>query len=134
MAPPRPKPSGSNRGYSSSGGSKPLKRRYKAVKSCRKAQERKDPEETPARSLDGKKALKGEAQERWGLKKAPKDWRAKRRREGSQTLRTGPPVGTATPTGRAPKRDRAERGNPIRKRCRAKERERIPLEDGSWSA
>jgi hypothetical protein len=48
------------------------------------------------RSRKGKKALKGEAQERWGLKETSKGRDGLHRREGSQTLSAGPLKSRAT--------------------------------------
>jgi hypothetical protein len=52
---------------------KPLKRRYEAERFCRKAQERKGRWIHRSDHPGGDKALKGEAQECWGLKKASKE-------------------------------------------------------------
>jgi hypothetical protein len=54
---------------------------------CRKAQERKREFERVHGPRERNKALKGEAQERWRLKKTAKVLRNPNHREGSQTLR-----------------------------------------------
>jgi len=78
---------GCNKGHGFLGGSKPLKRRGKVVRFYRKAQERREEPARVFRSPGRSKALKSEAQERWGLKEIPKDLGAKpSHREGSQTL------------------------------------------------
>jgi hypothetical protein len=53
-------------------GSKPLKRRYKAEGFYKEAQERRGRRKRRSDHLEGDKALKSEAQERWGLKEASK--------------------------------------------------------------
>jgi hypothetical protein len=64
-----------------------LERRGKAVRACRRAQERRGRLGRVFRSPGRSKALKSEAQERWGLKETPKGVRATpSHREGSQTL------------------------------------------------
>jgi hypothetical protein len=60
------------RGTAFQRGSKPLKRRYKAERFCRKAHERIGRRKRRSDPLEGDKALKGEAHERWGLKEASK--------------------------------------------------------------
>jgi hypothetical protein len=52
-------------------GRKPLRRRSKVVRFWGKARERREGRETLPRSRERRKALKGEAQERWGLKEVP---------------------------------------------------------------
>jgi len=53
-------------------GIKPLKRRYKAEGFCKEAQERIGRRKRRSDHLEGDKALKSEAHERWGLKEASK--------------------------------------------------------------
>jgi hypothetical protein len=61
------------RGTAFQGGSKPLKRRYEVERFRRKAHERIGRRKRRSDPLEGDKALKGEAQERWGLKEASKE-------------------------------------------------------------
>lgn len=61
------------RGTAFQGGSKPLKRRYEAERFRKKAHERKGRRKRCSDHLEGDKALKGEAHERWGLKEVPKE-------------------------------------------------------------
>jgi len=78
-APPsRTNPPGGNQGDGFSGGGKPLKRRCKAVRFRRKAQERKEERKLHLDHPRGEKALKGEAHERWRLKEASKGNGARR--------------------------------------------------------
>jgi hypothetical protein len=85
--PTRAKDSGSNQGHGFLGGNKPLERRGKVTRFCRKAQERRGESERVFRSPGRIKALKSEAHERGGLKEIPKGLGAKpSHREGSQTL------------------------------------------------
>lgn len=88
LPPIRTNPSGSVKGDGFPGGSKPLKRRYEAARFCEEAQERRGERERSSDHLRGDKALKGEAHERWGLKKASKVLGTDPRQEGSQTLKT----------------------------------------------
>jgi len=60
------------KGYGWLGGIKPSRRRYKATRFCRKARGRREERESALRSSSRRKALKGEAHERWELKDAPK--------------------------------------------------------------
>jgi hypothetical protein len=71
-----------NQGHGFPGGSKPLERRGKVVWFCRKAQERREKLERVFRSPGRSKALKSEAQERWGLKEVPEDSGARHLIEG----------------------------------------------------
>jgi hypothetical protein len=61
------------RGTAFQGGSKPLKRRYEAERFCKKAHERIGRRKRRSDHLEGDKALKSEAHERWGLKEASKE-------------------------------------------------------------
>jgi hypothetical protein len=70
MDPTRTKPSGSKKEDGSTGEIKPLKRRWKVERFSKKAQERRDGFERIDRSPVGRKALKGETQERRELKEA----------------------------------------------------------------
>jgi hypothetical protein len=65
--------------------------------------------------------LKGEAQERWGLREAPEDGLNGDRREGSQTLGVGLSGVRATASGRFIARWGDKKGSAIRKCCRAEE-------------
>lgn len=68
--PPRRKKLGSVKGDGSSEGRKPLRRRFQAERFGKGARERREGRETFSRSFDGRKALKGKAQECWELKEA----------------------------------------------------------------
>jgi len=68
MAPTGSNPPGGRKGRGSCDGSKPLKRRWKAARFFKKAQERTGERELFFDHRTGDKALKGEAYERWGLK------------------------------------------------------------------
>lgn len=69
-APTRINRSGSEKGHGFFGGRKPLERRCKAVKVLQGSAGAEGRRETFYRSPGRRKALKGEAQERWGLKEA----------------------------------------------------------------
>jgi len=77
MAPAGTKTPGCKKGHGSRDGTKPLKRRWKAARFSKKAQERNEERELFFDHRAGDKALKGEAYERWGLKEASKGSRAK---------------------------------------------------------
>lgn len=68
--PPRRKKLGSVKGDGSSEGRKPLRRRFQAERFGKGARERREGRETFSRFFDGRKALKGKAQECWELKEA----------------------------------------------------------------
>jgi hypothetical protein len=68
--PPRRKKLGSVKGDGSSEGRKSLRRRFQAERFGKGARERREGRETLSRSFDGRKALKGKAQECWELKEA----------------------------------------------------------------
>jgi hypothetical protein len=78
----------------------------------RKVQGRRGGSERIYRPGERSKALKGEAQERWGLKEVPQVPRRESRREGSQTLRAVPLPIKATVGGRfaVRKREKAPLG------------------------
>jgi len=85
--PTRAKHLGSKKGHGFLGGSKPLKRRGKVVMVLSGSARTEGGPERDSRSPGRRKALKSEAQERWGLKEASKGVRATpSHREGSQTL------------------------------------------------
>jgi hypothetical protein len=68
---------------------KPLERQWKVlIGFSKKAHERKEKIERFFRSLQGSKALKSEAHERWELEDVSKSEAGLNRRKGSQTLRT----------------------------------------------
>jgi len=70
--PTRANPPGGTKGDGFPGGSKPLKRRYEAEGVSWKSAGAERGEETLPRSPGRRKALKGEAHERWRLKNASK--------------------------------------------------------------
>jgi hypothetical protein len=70
VVPPRVNPPGSEEGRSCPGGNNPLERRCQAERFGKKAQERRWTLERVHRSPGRNKALKSEAHECWGLKKA----------------------------------------------------------------
>jgi hypothetical protein len=61
---------GSEKGYGLSGGRKPLERRCEAVVVLQGSAGAEVDGETDPRSPERRKALKGQARERWGLKEA----------------------------------------------------------------
>jgi len=69
-APTRINRSGSEKGYGFFGGSKPLERRCEAGRVSQQSAGAEGGRETVHRSPERRKALEGEAQERWGLKEA----------------------------------------------------------------
>jgi len=70
--PVRAKHLGSEKGHGFLSGRKPLKRGSEVVRFCFQAQERRGFLERGIRPLKRRKALKSEAQERWGLKETSK--------------------------------------------------------------
>jgi hypothetical protein len=114
MSPTRRKTSGCDEGNGFPGGIKPLKRRREALRVSRESAGAERRRVTFGRSPGRRKALKGEAYERWELKEAPEGARAQIRREGSQTLWVEPPDTRATVSGRLIERWGEKRGDRIR--------------------
>jgi len=85
--PTRAKDLGSKKGHGFPGGRKPLEHRGKVVMVLPGSAGAEGGLERVRRSPGRRKALKSEAQERWGLKEASQDeGTSPARREGSQTL------------------------------------------------
>jgi hypothetical protein len=107
-----------------SGGSKPLKpRELSQFESVRKGRSGEIFWKTEYRSPGGRKALKSEAPERWGLKNIPKVRMAKPRR-GSRNPSAALTGSQATFSVRLPKRRDEQKGQPFRKCCRARKLKR----------
>lgn len=119
----RTNPLGGVEGHGSLGGIKSLERRYKAHRVLWQSAGMKRSRETGSGSPKGRKALKGEAHERWGLKEASKVEvvRKYRREEGSQTLNAGLSESRAMLFGRSFKRGNEKKDDLRRKCCRAED-------------
>jgi len=119
----RTNPSGGVEGHGSLGGMKSLERRHKAHRVLWESAGTKRGWETDFGSPKGRKALEGEAHERWGLKEASKVEVVRKNRceEGSQTLNAGLSESRATLFERSFERRNEKKDDLYRKCCRAED-------------